>query len=242
MKADVEWMDLDYVVDFSTPLFGLLERSSEVLESFHRKLSPRLPFDSDDMWVSRGRRLSDNRVRVRLPVGNGLITLTPERLSVNFESLQTSSHVAHWRGGILLIEEALHEVLPDFEIHAVEMSSVLSLRLEEGSMSASDLLVQAVGATLASDLDGFGATVCHPCVNLEIENREDDWDADFYAYRRHADDSYLRISCEVRYFEAGTIRSLDDRTDHMERLLVALLGRIGVEASTPLSGEAEHDV
>lgn len=242
MKADVEWMDLDYEVDFSTPLFDLLERSSEVLKSFHRKLNPKLPIDSDDIWVSRGRRFSDNRVRIRLPLGGGSIALTPERLSITFQSLRTSTHVARWRDGILLTEEALHEAVPDFEIQAVEVSSVLSLRLDEGSGSASDLLVQAAGTALASDLDGFGAAVCHPCVNLEIENREDDWVADFYAYRRQADDSYLRISCAVRYLEAGTIRGLDDRTSHMERLLVALLGRIGVEVSTPLSGEAENDV
>ena len=241
MKADVEWMDLDYEVDFSTPLFDLLERSSEVLKSFHRKLNPKLPIDSDDIRISRGRRFSNHRVWIRLPLGRGSIALAPERLSITFESLRTSRHVAFWRDGILLSEEALREASSDFEIHAVEISSVLSLRLDDGSGSASDLLVQAAGAALASDLDGFGAAVCHPCVNLEIENREEGWGADFYAYRRGGDDSCLRISCEVRYLEAGTIRGLDDRTSHMERLLVALLGRIGVEVSTPLSGEAEND-
>ena len=241
MRADVEWMDLDYEVDFSPPLFDLLERSSEVLESFHRKLNPKLPIDSDDIWVSRGRRFSDNRVRIRLPLVRGLIALVPERLSITFESLRTSKDVTTSRDGILLSEEALHEASSDIEIHAVEISSLLSLRLDDGSGSASDLLVQATGAALAPDLGGFGAAVCHPCVNLEIENREERWDADFYAYRRREDDSYLRISCSVRYLEAGTIRGLDDRTSHMERLLVALLGRIGVEASTPLSGEAEND-
>ena len=129
------------------------------------------------------------------------------------------------------------KIFPDLAVHIVTLSPTLFLRLGDGSVSAHRHLAQVAGSGISTDLSGFGGAICHPCVNLEVENEDEHWNADFHAYGEWwGSEPSLIASCRVMYDENGTIRGLDDRFRHVDRLLATLLGGIGLEVSSPLSG------
>ena len=79
-------------------------------------------------------------------------------------------------------EQALKRIFPDLAVHTVTLSPTLFLRLGDGSVSARSRLSQVAGIGISTDLSGFGGAICHPCVNLEVENEDEHWNADFHAY------------------------------------------------------------
>ena len=236
MQAAVERVDLEYEADFSAPLFDLSARNTEVLRSFHEGIGSSYPVRSSDMRISRGDRLSEVRVRISLFGGNGLIDVTADRLSISFEYMRTEEQAAICKECISLSEQALKRIFPDLAAHIVTFNPTLFLRLGDGSVSARSHLAQVAGTGTSTDLSGFGGAICHPCVNLEVENEDEHWNADFHAYGEWGSEPSLIASCRVMYDENGTIRGLDDRFRHVDRLLATLLGGIGLEVSSPLSG------
>ena len=241
MQAAVERVDLEYEADFSAPLFDLFARNTEVLRSFHEGIGSSYPVRSSDMQISRGDRLSEVRVRISLFGGNGLIDVTADRLSISFEHMRTEEQAAICKECISLSEQALKRIFPDLTAHIVTLSPTLFLRLGDGSVSARSHLAQVTGSGISTDLSGFGGAICHPCVNLEIENEDEHWNADFHAYGKWGSEPSLIASCRVMYDENGTIRGLDDRFRHVDRLLATLLGGLGLEVSSPLSGMVKEE-
>ena len=244
MQAAVERVDLEYEADFSAPLFDLLARNTEVLRSFHEGIGPLYPIRSSDMQIFRGDRLSEIRVRISLFGGNGLIDVTADRLSISFEYMRIEEQAAICKECISLSEQVLtrlkKKIFPDLAVHIVTLSPTLFLRLGDGSVSARSHLAQVAGSGISTDLSGFGGAICHPCVNLEVENKNERWNADFHAYGEWGSEPSLIASCRVMYDESGTIRGLDDRFRHVDRLLATLLDGIGLEVSSPLSGMAKE--
>ena len=239
MEAVVERMDLEYEADFAIPLFDLPARDTEVLRSFHESISPRYPVRSTDMRIFHGDRFSENRVRIVMFGGNGQIDMTADRLSINFDHMQIEEQATICRECISLSEQVLRRIFPDVVVHIVTLSPTLFLRLGDGSVSARSHLAQVAGSGIEVDLRGFGGAICHPCVNLEIENEDEHWNADFHAYGEWGTESSLITSCRVMYDENGTIRGLNDRFRHVDRLLATLLGGIGLEVSGSLLGMAK---
>lgn len=240
MEAVVEWMDLEYEADFSIPLFDLPARSTEILRSFHESISPSYPIRSADMQIFHGERLSEIRIRIALFGGNGLIDMTADSLSIKFSHMRIEDQAAICRECISLSEQAMGRVFTDLTVNVVTLNPTLFLRLSGGSVNARSHLAQVAGSGISIDLTGFGGAICHPCVNLEIENDDEDWNADFHAYGEWGTGPSMSASCRVMYTEDGAIQGLEDRLLHVERLMASLFNGIGLEVDNPLLGMAKE--
>lgn len=240
MEAVVERMDLEYEADFSIPLFDLPARSTEILRSFHESISPSYPIRSADMQIFHGERFSEIRIRIALFGGNGLIDMTADSLSISFSHMRIDDQAAICKECISLSGQALGRIFSDLAVNIVTLDPTLHLRLGDGSVSARSHLAQVAGSGISTDLSGFGGAICHPCVNLEIENDDEHWNADFHAYGKWGTDPSMITSCRVMYDEDGAVQGLEDRLLHVERLMASILGSIGLEVDNPLLGMAKE--
>lgn len=230
MEAIFRQADLTYEANFSVPSFDLPGLGTALLRSLYEHINPLSPINTADMHVLGGSSLSDVRVQVAVFNGHGLIDVRPDGLSINFRGLQDPGHFATCMNCISLSEEATRRTLPDFEVDAVALRPTLFLELDDKTKRASSHLATVTGAVAPLDLEEFGNPAQHPGMNLEIENTEQGWNAIFNAYRDSREEASLIVSCYARYSEHGAIRGLEQRADHLERLLGTLLRGIGLEA------------
>lgn len=229
MKANVKWMNVTYDVEFAAPAFDLPSRSTNVLKAFYKTIHPRFPINTRDMQVDGGNLLSDVRVRITLFNGNSVIDISVDKMSIVFNNLRTKEDLTICKDCISLSEETLQKSMADVPFRNVTIKPMLFLELQGGEQNASKHLSQLQGASLQLDLSTFGGSVQHPGVNLEVENSEEGWGAVFHAFRDQSKASALILSCYTIYREDGTLCGLENRTNHLERLLKAFLDSIDLE-------------
>lgn len=229
MKANVEWMNVTYDVEFAAPAFDLPIKNTSILKIFYETIHPQFPINVRDMRVDGGNLLSDVRVRVTLFNGNSVIDISADKMSLVFNNLRTKEDLTICRDCIFLSEESLQKSLPDVPVRNVTIKPMLFLELQDGEQNASKHLSQLQGASLRLDLSTFGGAVQHPGVNLEVENSEEGWGAVFHAFRDQSKASALILSCYTIYRADGTLCGLENRTNHLERLLKAFLDSIDLE-------------
>lgn len=236
MQVAVKRMGVEHETNFSTPLFDLADRSTEVLRCFHDEISSKYPIRSEDMWISKGVQLSEPRVGIDLFGGHGLIDVTVDRLSVGFKAVQNARLAAICRNSIALSKSALRKVFPDLAVSTAAFKLTLSLRLDDEAANANQHLSQATEPSFKGDLGAFGSVRALPRVSLDLDNNEEHWRAFFSAYGSGQDPQQLNASCRLWYYEDTAIQRLTDKVLHMERLLAAFLGGIGLDAASPLFG------
>lgn len=233
MQVAVKRVGVEYEADFSAPLFDLADRSTEALRCFHDGFSSKYPIRSEDMWISKGERLSEPRVGIDVFGGQGLIDVSVDRLFISFKSLQNEKQAGICRDCISLGERTLNKVFPDLTVSTEEFKLTLPLRLDETATSADQHLSRVTQPSFKGDLDAFGSTYAYSRVNLDLGNGEEGWRAFFSAHGR-AKDSLLSVSCRLRYSKGTAIGSLKDKLLHTERLLSTFLSGIGLDAANPL--------
>lgn len=229
MKTNVERMDVTYDVEFAAPAFDLPIKNTSILKIFYETIHPQFPINARDMRVDGGNLLSDVRVRVTLFNGNSVIDISADKMSLVFNNLRTKEDLMICRDCIFLSEESLQKSLPDVAVRNIAINPVLFLELEGGDQNASKHLSRLQEASIQLDLSPFGRAVPHLGVNLEVENSEEGWFTLFHAYRDRRKASALILSCHTMYRADGTLRDLENRTNHLERLLKAFLDSIGLE-------------
>lgn len=229
MKANLEWMNVSYDVNFAAPSFDLPGKSTAVLRALYETIHPRFPISTKNMQVVGGNQLSDVHVRVTLFNGNCVIDLSVEQMSLAFNNLRSKEDVAVCRDCISLSEEALKSSLPEVTVRAVALKPTLFLELGDGEEDAANHLSRVMGTRTNLDLGGFGSAVQRPGVNLEVENSQDGWNAILHAFWDRTKVSSLILSCQAVYAADGKVSGLDSRVEHIEQLLKAFLDSIGLE-------------
>lgn len=229
MKANLEWMNVTYDVEFSAPSFDLPGSNTTVLRALYETIHPRYPVGTQNMQVVGGNLLSDVHVRITLFNGNGVIDVSVDGMSLVFSNLKTKDDLAVARDCISLSEEALQSSLPDISVRAVVLKPTLFLELGGGQEDAGNHLSRVMGSTVKFAQAAFGNATTHPGVNLEVENADEGWNAIFHAFRDRTRASSLILSCHAVYGTESKVRGLESRVDHLEQLLKAFLERIGLE-------------
>lgn len=228
MKAKVERINLTYEVEFATPSFDLPIRNVNVLQAFYETLHPRFPIHAPDLHVSGGNLLSDVHVRLTLFNGSGTIDLSVERMSLAFHSVKTSGDMTICKDCIALSEEALQKSLPAVSPRIIAIKPTVFLELQGEEQSADNYLSRLPGSSIELDLRAFGSAIQYPGINLEVDNIEEKWNAVFHAFHDRTKRTLLTLFCSAVYRADGTVRGLEHRANHMERLLNAFLESIGL--------------
>ena len=220
---------MTYDVEFVAPAFDLPNNNTSVLKTFYETIHPRFRINTRDMYVTGGNLLSDVHVRVTLFNGNGTIDISVDRMSLVFNNLSSKEDLTTCKDCISLSEEALQKSLPAVSSQTIAIKPTLFLELQEGGQNASDYLSQLLRSSFQPDLSAFGNTVQHPGVSLEVENFEEKWDATFHALRNRIKASALIVSGQANYHTDGIVRGLENRVDHMDKLLMAFANGIDLE-------------
>lgn len=229
MYTSLEWIDLTYDVEFGSPAYELPKTSTDVLKALYERLHPRFPINTHDMQVTGGNRLSDVHVRATLSGGNGVIDVWVDRMSLGFDNLRKEADLTGCKDCIQLSEAALQDALPAVRFREVAIKPTLFLELEGSEGEVETCLSRLPGTCPQLDLSEFGAAVQRPEVSLEVSNPEEGWDVLFHAFRDREEASSLILSCQAFYQANGRVNGLEDRADHLKRLLKAFLGGIGLE-------------
>lgn len=229
MKAKIEWINLTYDVEFTTPAFDLPSNNTSVLKTFYETIHPRFSINSRDMHVTGGNLLSDVHVRATLFNGNAFIDISVDRMSIVFNNLRMEEDLTICRGCISLSEEALQKSLPAVSVRTVSIKPAVFLELNGGQEDVDNYLSRLPGSSIQPDLSAFGNTIQHPGVSLEVENFEEKWNANFHAFRDRIKASALILSCQANYRADGTVRGLENRANHLDQLVMAFLNSIDLE-------------
>ena len=228
MKGSLEWMDMAYEMEFSVPLFDLPVRNAELLGSLHRFIHPRFSLRMTDLHAFGGNALSDVSVRVTMFGGNGTIEVTAERLSVRFNILRNEQDIAICNECCALAGQALKRAFPEVVTTMITARSTRSLRLGDGSVVARDFLRQVVRPGVDMELVGLGNVALYPCINLEVRNEDEGWQAVLHAYGNAVENSSIIASCWVTYSGFSEMHS-GGYTDDQRQLLEVLLQGLGIK-------------
>ncbi len=229
MYTSLEWIDLTYDVEFDPPAFALPKTSTDVLEALYERIHPRFPINTRDMQVTGGNQLSDVHLHATLFGGNGVIDVWVDRMSLGFGNLKKEADLTECKDCIRLSEAAMQDALPSVRFREVAIKPTLFLELEGGQEEVENYLSRLPGTCPQLDLSEFGAAVQRPEVSLEVGNPEEGWDVLFHAFRDREEASSLILSCQAFYQANGRVSGLEDRADHLKRLLKAFLDGIGLE-------------
>ncbi len=229
MKGSLEWMELTYEAEFSSPLFDLPGRNTELLKALHQLIHPRFPLRTADMHALGGSALSEVRVRVTMFGGNGTIEVTPEKLSIRFNGLGSEQNLAICNECLALAEQGLKRALPETVIAMVTVQLTQALRLGDGSVDARDFLRRIVKPGIDMDLTGLGNAALYPCINLAVRNEDEGWQAVLHAYDSATENSSIFASCRVAYPDPPEAHSHEEYLDRLRRLLETLLQGLDIE-------------
>ena len=229
MKAKIDCIDVTYDVKFATPAFDLPSNNTSVLKAFYETIHPRFRINTRDMHVAEGNLLADARVHVTLFNGNGVINISVDKMALFFNDLETKKDLKICKDCISLCEEALQKSLPNVPVRTVVIEPRLFLELNDEQEDAGNYLSRLQASNIHLDLSQFGSAVEHTEVNLEVENFEEGWRAFLHAFRDRTKPSSLILSCQAIYRADGTVRGIENRAKHLERLLKAFLNSIGME-------------
>ena len=237
MQVAVKRVDVEHEATFSVPFFDLADRRTEMLRCLHNEVSSKYRIRSEDMWISKGGQLSELQVGIDMFDRHGLIDVTADRLSVSFKSVRNEKQATICRDCISLSESALRNAFPELTVNTAAFKLTLFFQLNDNTTSASQHLSQVTESSFKGDLDAFGSVRTLPRVNLDIDNDEEYWRAFFSAYGSGRNPQLLNAYCRFFYdYEDTTIRRLTDKLLHMERLVSAFFGGIGLDAANPLFG------
>lgn len=229
MYSSLEWIDLTYDVEFDPPAFALPKAGTDVLKALYEKIHPRFPINTRDMQVTGGNELSDVRLRATLFGGNGVIDVRVDRMSLGFDNLKKEADLTECKDCVRLSEAALQDSLPAVHFREVAIKPTLFLKLKGGEEDVENYMSRLPGTRIRLDLSEFGAAVQRPEVSLEVGNPEEGWYVLFHAFRDREEASSLILSCQAFYQANGRVRGLEDRADHLKKLLKAFLGGMGLE-------------
>ena len=235
MNSVLEWMELTYEAEFSSPSFDLPGSQPALMRSLYHSFHSVFPLRIGDLHAFGGTALSDVSVRVTLLGGDGTIDVTADRFSARFVGMTRPQDLETCHRCIALAEQALAGTLSDVSIHLVSIRPILTLRLGGESVDARDYLRRLVTPGVGLDLEGLGAVALHPCVNLELENVDERWQAVLHAYPSAFNNSSVVAACSIVYTESPEPRTAEERNGRLWRLIAVLLTGLGLDLPPAVS-------
>ena len=219
-------MDLTFELHFTVPLFDLPERRADLLRALHDTLPEPFAFDTDDISLSQGDTLSEFRVSVSVFYGNAKIDISPESIEMSFFEMPRIEFLQPSRRVIESAQQAVTKFSRDVEITFTSINVFLRVDLDQ-EYSARDHL-NNVCQQPPFDFSGFGNTLQHHEIQFDVRDEDDSWSVSCHARGDLKQESRLNVSFFAIYDEDGRIDGLEDKTNHLERLVTDLLPQIGV--------------
>ena len=219
-------MDLTFELHFTVPLFDLPERRADLLRALHDTLPAPFAFDTDDIGLSQGDTLSEFRVSVSVLYGKAKIVISPESIEMSFFEMPRIAFLNPSRRVFESAQQAVTNFSRDAEITLTSISVFLRVDLDQ-EYSARDHLNNACQSRLL-DFSGFGNTLQYHEIKFDIRDEDDSWSVSCHARGDLKQESRLNVSFLALYNEDGRIDGLEDKTNHLERLVTDLLPQIGV--------------
>ena len=237
MKTNLEWIEMTQEADFSSPLFDLPERNTELLKALHRFIHPRFPLRSSDMQALGGNTLSDRSVHLTMLEGHGTISVTTEKFSGYFRGLTRDEDIGVCNECITLAGQGLASAMPENRVSAVATRAIFGLQLGDGTVDARSYLREVVKPGVELNLNGLGNTTVTPCINLEVHDTNNGWKAVLHGYDNAVSGSSVIVSIWLAYPESLDDRPQEERTSRVIQLRTALLRALSLEGPTPSNTE-----
>lgn len=223
-------MNFEYEGHFSTPSFDLTTRRPELLRALHKEFEPLYSFDAEDVQVSDGSRLSDDRISISLFEGNATIEVTADKFRMVFNDLPEWNFLPHLcQKCITSATRAIIDNMPESEIGTVVID--VTLRLNIGDVEPARRLLNRAARAGSFDFSDLGDVSQNHDVKFEIENDEEEWMTLFHAYGDFSDESSLLLSCWTLYGEDGNFRDLEAQIGHVDKMIRSLLPQLGMDLS-----------
>ena len=219
-------MDLTFELHFTVPLFDLPERRADLLRALHDTLPAPFAFDTDDIGLSQGDTLSEFRVSVSVLYGKAKIVISPESIEMSFFEMPRIAFLNPSRRVFESAQQAVTNFSRDAEITLTSISVFLRVDLDQ-EYSARDHLNNACQSRLL-DFSGFGNTLQYHEIKFDVRDEDVSWSVSCNAREDLKQESRLNVSFFALYKEDGRIDGLEDKTNHLERLVTDLLPQIGV--------------
>ena len=228
VPAHLTSMNFEYEGHFSTPSFDLTTRRPELLRALHKELEPLYSFDAEDVQVSDGSRLSDDRISISLFEGNATIEVTADEFRMVFNNLPEWNFLPHFcQKCITSATRAIVDTMPESEIGAVTVDVTLHLNI--GNVEPARHLLNRIARADSFDFSDLGVVSQYHDVKFEIENDEEQWMTLFRAYRALADEFSLILSCWTLYGEDGKFCDLEAQIGHVDKMIRSLLPQFGMD-------------
>ena len=228
MPVQLASMNFEYEGHFRAPSFDLTTRRPELLRALHKELEPLYSFDAEDVQVSDGNRLSDDRISISLFDGNATIEITADEFRMVFNNLPELNFLPDLcQKCITSATRAIVDSMQESEIGAVAVD--VTLRLNIDNVEPARHLLNRIARADSFDFSDLGAVSRYHDVKFEIENDEEQWMTFLHAYRALADESSLILSCYTLYGEDGRFRDLEAQMGHVDKMIRSLLPQFGMD-------------
>ncbi len=230
MRFSLYRLNIAYEMAFKEPAFEVPQSAVGILTAFYRALSPRFPpLRMSDLQVAGGGALSDVAVRVGLLSLNGLLEVSVEKFTGNFQALQTEEQITTVKDCIALSEEALAKALPEVEAGATAIRTTSWIKCEGGVSASQELLKRYGDSGLGMPIEKFEATGINYSPTAQLRNEAERWGVTFLLERSAIEQAHLYFMCNATYMDGGRYNSLDERAQHIRAMYLGILQHFGLE-------------
>ena len=166
------------------------------------------------------------RISVSVLYGKAKIVISPESIEMSFFEMPRIAFLNPSRRVFESAQQAVTNFSRDAEITLTSISVFLRVDFDQ-EYSARDHLNNACQSRLL-DFSGFGNTLQYHEIKFDVRDEDDSWSVSCHARGDLKQESRLNVSFFALYNEDGRIDGLEDKTNHLERLVTDLLPQIGV--------------
>lgn len=231
MHFQVRSFDVAYEAIFSTPAFLLAGDGVAAFRSFHKEIRPRFVIKTEDMRLHGGTSLADIRMQITLFNGLGEVELTAERLSASFKNAAGRDDYRTVIDCITLCIVALAKWWPEVALKEERLRSTVFLKVgneTDGARFLDDIMARENSASLTAREFGGSKILFEP--KCEIQNSEQKWTATLHLFRSIVENDVLILSSSGTYGRDGEYSSIDQKTNHLEKVITMYLERMGLKA------------
>ena len=178
-----------YQGSFAVPLFDWANQTAELQKCIYEMIGS--TYDNalkvDDIYASAESSIRYSGLGLSLFGGNASIDLTPKELKSEFRNLKSDIDFEVGKNCISLAIEAVRKVCSETVIINENLS--LSIFLKPVDCDARSHLSKVAPSKIDIDVTEIGATDQLPCIDLEIANSTEHWEA----------------NCSVRVLNDGSV-------------------------------------
>lgn len=232
MQCTVVRFDIVQELAFARPVFGFVERASQVLKIFYETIAPRFPIATEHVAVVPSNVLSEVQIRIGLFNNLAQLELRSERMTLRFPNVGLAD-VAFVKDASVLAYDALMKALPELVCAISKFNIFFWLKIEGGAEGVKLLFKNRATPSEPIQAQTFGANTSSHYVKVNLQNDAEKWDISINTEPSVVTGSNLFVLLTVSFHPGTPYGEIQKQIEFVENSVPKLWPSLGLELAVP---------